>query len=181
MGAEDVNAFLALLHGATQVAEGLGTVADAAGPVLATVDGVVNHLATPATLERVAGAAVAAAAGAVVAEARAGAEMRSKPAAPPVEPTVEPATVRCSRHGEQEWHGTIACKNCGLVYQLHYPDAPLHAPDRCACGARLRPAAADEGGSVEPVCAGVLCTSCFVAIARKGARAVRAPGHGGTA
>ena len=78
MAAEDVNAFLRLLHGATQVAEGLGTVADAAGPVLATVDGVVNHLAAPATLERVAGAAVAAAAGAVVAEARAGAEMPSK-------------------------------------------------------------------------------------------------------
>ena len=95
-------------------------------------------------------------------------------------PTVEPPTVRCSRHGEQEWHGTIACKTGGGA-QLHYPDAPLHAPNRCACGARLRPAAADEGGSVEPVRAGVLCTSCFVAIARKGGRAVRAPWNGGTA
>jgi len=170
--------FVKLLRGAAQVVDGLHTAASAVGPVLDKVDGVVNHLTAPATLERVAGAAAEAAVGAVVAEVRMGAE-RSHPRHPeplaepsPAEPPRGPTTMlRCGKHGVAPWSGTLCCATCGRVYQTHNEQAPLYAPDVCACGVRLAPTEAPGGGefSGRPI-----CTQCFIGLARSGGRAVRA-------
>ena len=149
---------LHVLEGATQLEQAATTVAQ-------KVDAVADHLAQPATLERVAAASLGAALEAAGREANAAA---ARPARPDAQTTPAKNRIRCRQHGAHPWQRTIVCTTCGRVFQVLYPSAAHFAPEVCPCGVQLLP-----GQHVTPYSAAPICTVCFTGLAANGGRAVR--------
>jgi hypothetical protein len=150
--------FLHVLEGATQLEQAATTVAQ-------KVDAVADHLAQPATLERVAAASLGAALKAADREVNAAA---ARPARPDAQPTRAKNVIRCRRHGAHPWQRTIVCTTCGRVFQVLHAAAAHFAPEVCPCGAQLLPAP-----HVAPYSAAPICTLCFTGLTATGGRAVR--------
>jgi hypothetical protein len=151
--------------GLFQVLEGATQLEHAATAVATKVDAVANHLAEPATLGRVATASLGAAIDAARREVTSAAARPPRPASPP---TAAKNVLRCRRHGEHPWQGTIVCTACGRVFQVLHASAAHFAPDACPCGVQLLP-----GLRVARYRAAPICTPCFTGIAESGGRAVR--------
>jgi hypothetical protein len=150
-----------LLH----VFEGATQIEQAATTVLQKVDAVADHLAQPATLERVAAASLGAAIEAAGREVNTAA---ARPARPETQAAAAKNVLRCRRHGEHPWQRTIVCTTCGRVFQVLHASAPHFAPEVCPCGVQLLP-----GQHVARYSAAPFCTPCFTGIAANGGRAVR--------
>ncbi len=152
-----------LFGGLRQTLKGVATVKAAIPGVISAVDGVVNHLVDPATVERVISAGLGSCVQKVVDEARAAA---SRP--PPV-PAAPPNHIVCSRHGIHPYESTLVCtvEGCGRVWQVRDVSLPHFAPNVCLCGAQFLPF-----GS-QPTSSKPICSVCAVHIWAKNGRAVR--------
>ena len=151
--------------GLVHVFEGATQLEQAATTVAQKVDAVADHLAQPATLERIAAASIGAALEATGLEVNAAA---ARPTRPDTPPTLAKNMIRCRRHGAHPWRRTIVCTTCGRVFQVLHASAAHFAPEVCPCGVQLLPRQHVASYSAAPI-----CTPCFAGLAANGGRAVR--------
>ena len=159
---DDLNKIkVGLLH----VFESATQLEQAATTVMQKAEAVADHMAAPATLERVAAASLSAAIDAAGREVNAAAAGPARPDAPA---SRAKNVIRCRQHGAHSWQGTIVCVACGRVFQMLRASAARFAPEVCPCGAQLLP-----GPHVAPYSGAPICTPCFTGLAAAGGRAVR--------
>lgn len=80
-----------------------------------------------------------------------------------------PVSVNCPQHGQARWLGTIACSECGRVFQALSPKVAAFATPRCPCGAVLLP----PSPKATDFSAVWICFACFALGFRSGGRLAR--------